>query len=113
MTAPAINLKAAALIVPTAFGFTARKVSRSRPSLPILAVTPDAGVQRQLNLFWGVHPLLGVRRSSTDEVIAEAIAAATAQGLVKAGDLVVITAGAAGSAPGATNLITVLRIPGP
>jgi pyruvate kinase len=107
----AINLNAAALIVPTIFGYTARQVSHFRPGLPIVAVTPDAGVQRQLNLFWGIHPLLGERRSATDEVIAAAIAAARAQGLVREGELVVITAGAAaGSAPGATNLITVRRV---
>lgn len=107
----AINLNAAALIVPTIFGYTARQVSHFRPGLPIVAVTPDAGVQRQLNLFWGVHPLLGARCTSTDDVIAAAIAAARAQGLVNEGDLVVITAGAAaGSTPGATNLITVRRV---
>ncbi len=107
----AISLDAAALIVPTVFGYTARQVSHFRPGLPIIAVTPDPGVQRQLNLFWGVHPLLGAQRTTTDEVIAEAVQTATAHGLVADGDLVVITAGATGgSTPGATNLITVRRI---
>jgi pyruvate kinase len=64
-------------------------------------------VQRQLCMYWGVYPLLAKRTASTDEMLAGAIAAAKAHGFIKPGDLVVMTAGAAGSLPGTTNLIKV------
>jgi pyruvate kinase len=104
-TARAIG--AAAIITPTASGYTARLMAQRRPCMPIVAVTPSSRVQRQLMLCWGVTPLLAPRTESTDEMIEHAVDAALARGLVRSGDTVVITAGAAGSAPGTTNLIRI------
>ena len=101
------DLNAAAIITPTASGYTARLVSRYRPRSPIVAVTPSPAVQRQLMLYWGLTPLLAPRTDNTDEMIAYAVQAAKEHGLVKAGDTVVITAGSAGSTPGTTNLIKI------
>ena len=101
------DLDAAAIITPTASGYTARMISRHRPHAPIVAVTPSPMVQRQLCLYWGVRPLLAKRTASTDEMLADAIAAAKEHGYVKPGDVVVMTAGSAGSLPGTTNLIKV------
>ncbi len=104
------NLNAAAIIAPTASGYTARQLSRARPGLPIVAITPSPLVRCQLNLYWGVFPLFSPRRNSTDEVVADAVQTALQHGLVREGDLVVITAGTAGSTPGTTNLIKVQLI---
>ncbi len=101
------DLDAAAIITPTASGYTARIIAKHRPHAPIVAVTPSPMVQRQLCLYWGVRPLLAKRTASTDEMLADAIGAAKAHGYVKSGDVVVMTAGAAGSLPGTTNLIKV------
>ncbi len=101
------DLNAAAIITPTASGYTARLMSRYRPRSPIVAVTPSPAVQRQLMLYWGLTPLLAPRTDNTDEMIAYAVQVAKGHGLVKAGDTVVITAGSAGSTPGTTNLIKV------
>jgi pyruvate kinase len=101
------ELDAAAIITPTVSGHTARMVSRYRPTVPIVAVTPSPMVQRQLCLYWGVYPLLAKRTSSTDEMLADAVAAARDAGLVEPGQVVVVTGGAAGSAPGTTDLIKV------
>jgi pyruvate kinase len=101
------DLSAAAIITPTASGYTAGLMSRYRPESPIVAVTPSLAVQRQLMLYWGVTPLLAPRTDNTDEMTAQAVEAAKARGLVKAGDTVVITAGSAGTAPGTTNLMKV------
>lgn len=101
------DLNAAAIITPTASGYTARLMSRYRPRSPIVAVTPSPVVQRQLVLYWGVTPLLAPRTDNTDEMIAQAVKAAHDHGLVSEGDTVVITAGAAGTTPGTTNLIKV------
>ena len=67
-------------------------------------------VQRQLMLYWGVTPLLAPRTDNTDQMIARAVEVAREYGLVKSGDKVVVTAGAAGSAPGTTNLIRILVV---
>jgi pyruvate kinase len=101
------DLNAAAIITPTVSGHTARMVSKHRPQAPIVAVTPSPMVQRQLCMHWGVYPLLSRRTASTDEMLSDAVNAAKAHGFVKPGELVVVTAGAAGSLPGTTNLIRV------
>jgi len=99
------DLDAAAIVTPTVSGYTARLMSRQRAPCPIVAVTPRAAVQRQLMLHWGVTPLLAPRTNNSDEMISDAVRAARDGGLIGPGDTVVITAGAAGSAPGTTNLI--------
>jgi len=101
------DLNAAAIIAPTVSGYTARTLSRFRPCCPIVAVTPSPTTQRQLMLYWGVYPLLSRRSDSTDDVVADAVQAAQEGGFVGEGDVVVVTAGAAGSAPGTTNLMKV------
>ncbi|MFO7743551.1 MAG: pyruvate kinase [Anaerolineae bacterium] len=99
------DLNAAALITPTVSGYTARIMSRYRPQACIVAVTPDPRVQRRLMIHWGVIPLLAPRADNSDEMIKHAVDAARAQDLVKEGDTLVITAGAARSQPGTTNLM--------
>lgn len=101
------DLQAAAIITSTETGYTARMVAKYRPSCPIVAVTPHAPVLRRLTLVWGVEPLLVGKISNTDEMIETAIEAALAAGLIKAGDLVVITAGVPVGVHGTTNLLKV------
>ena len=101
------DLTAAAIVTPTVSGHTARMVAKYRPDTPIIAVTPSPTVQRQLCLSWGVRPLLAKRTANSDVMLADAIEAAKEHGFVRPGDLVVLTAGAAGSPPGTTNLIKV------
>ena len=101
----AIHLDAAAIITPTVSGYTARQVSRYRPCVPIIAVTPNPMVRRQVNLLWGVISLLSPRTETIDGIMLDAVRNARDHGLVQRGDLVVITAGSAGSAPGTTDVI--------
>jgi len=60
-----------------------------------------------LALYWGGRPLLRERAESTDEIIAGAVRAAQEHGLIKQGDVVVVTAGAVGSGPGTTDIMKV------
>jgi len=85
-------------------------VSKYRPQAPILAVTPEPSTYRRLALSWGVHPLLVAPYKTTDEMLAQAVEGALLAGLVKHGDLVVITAGVPVGIPGFTNLIKVHRV---
>lgn len=101
------DLCARAIITATSTGHTALMVSMHRPEAPIVAVTPNVATQRRLTLIWGVRPLLAPRGKSTDELIVKAIDEARKAKLVRAGDVVVITAGVPAGVPGHTNLVKV------
>jgi pyruvate kinase len=105
------HLDIAAIIAITSSGYTARIVSRYRPRAPIIAITPDEHVQRQLNLYWGVMPLLAPRTENTDVMIENALQTVQDRDLVKERELVAITAGTAGSEPGTTNLLRIHVVP--
>ncbi|HBI56977.1 MAG TPA: pyruvate kinase, partial [Firmicutes bacterium] len=103
----AVRLGAAAILTSTQSGHTARMVSKYRPGMPIIAVTPSPAVLRKLLLTWGVAPILGRETDDTDEMIYEAITSALGKQLISNGDLVVITAGVPVGMPGTTNLLKV------
>src|SRR6202042_2334081 len=54
----ALEQDVAAIIACTQSGATARAISRFRPNMPIVAVTPSERTFRQLSMSWGVQPLL-------------------------------------------------------
>lgn len=101
------QLQAAAIMTLTKTGATARNVSKFRPSTPILAVTPHVDVARQLQLVWGVKPLLVLDLPSTGQTFQAAINVAQEKNLLAEGDLVVMTAGTLQGVPGSTDLIKV------
>ncbi len=101
------QLNAAAILPLTKTGSTARNVSKFRPSTPILAITSDVTVARQLQLVWGVNPLLIHDETSSSRTFSVAMASAQQQGLLSAGDLVVQTAGTLEGVSGSTDLIKV------
>lgn len=106
----AMDLRAAAIITVTLSGFTARAISRFKPKCPIIGCATSERVGRQLNLLWGVNPLPIKRESSTDELFADAVEQAKSAGCVKAGDVVVITAGVPLGIAGTTNMIHVVEV---
>jgi pyruvate kinase len=91
----------------TKTGATARNVSKFRPQTPILAVTPHVDVARQLQLVWGVKPLLVLDLPSTNQTFQSAINVAQENYFLKDGDLVVMTAGTLQGVAGSTDLIKV------
>ncbi len=101
------ELGAAAIITATQSGHTARMVSKYRPQAPIIAVTPNRRVASGLKLVWGVHPVLCPPTQTTDEMFGAAIQASVGEGLIREGDLVVITAGVPVGVSGTTNLLRV------
>ncbi|UQZ35925.1 pyruvate kinase [Paenibacillus sp. PK3_47] len=107
----ALDLNAKAIISSTVTGHTARVVSKYRPKSQIIAVTTQERTMRQLSLVWGVTPVFGPEASSTDELLETARTGGKNSGLVKAGDLVVITAGIPLGRSGSTNLVKVDTIP--
>ncbi|MED3962303.1 pyruvate kinase [Niallia taxi] len=103
----ALNLDVKAVITPTASGQTARMISKYRPEAPIVAVTYDAHILRQLALVWGVYPRLSTRSESTDEMLDVAIQESVNSSIVTHGDTVVITAGLPVGETGTTNIMKI------
>jgi pyruvate kinase len=100
-------IEAAAIIVPTVSGETAREVSRHRPRRPIVACTPSLDVQRQLMLDWAVVPLALDPTKDVETLWLRSIDAVQRAGIAGPGDRVVITSGTNVNRPGATNTILV------
>lgn len=106
----AMDLKAAAIITVTLSGFTADMIARYKPCCKIIGCTPDAKVCRQLNLLWGVNPILIKKEQTTDSLFEEAVFQSKKAGLIKAGDTVVITAGVPLGIAGKTDMIHVVEV---
>ncbi|MGB0562479.1 MAG: pyruvate kinase [Spirulinaceae cyanobacterium] len=101
------QLDAAAIMTLTKTGATARNVSKFRPRTPILAITPHVDVARQLQLVWGVKPLLVLDLPSTSQTFQAAINVAQEKRLLHDGDIVILTAGTLQGVAGSTDLIKV------
>lgn len=100
-------LRAPLIVCFTSSGFTARTVASYRPSVPILAVTPEPETFRQLALVWGVVPALVEHFPSYDAIVPVARQKLLDLGLAVPGDRVVVTAGVPFDVPGTTNLLKV------
>lgn len=101
------DLGAAAIITVTKSGATARMISKFRPACPILCCTTNPITQRQMNLSWGVVPLMAEEKDNMDELFDHAVDCSMKAGYLNNGDLVVITAGAPLGVSGTTNLLKV------
>ena len=106
----ATELGAKAIIASTVTGGTARWVASTRPSTPIIAPTPRLTTFRQLALVWGVVPLLVDEFADTEAMIVTVSEATEKRGLVKDGDLVIITAGVPLGGSGLTNTLKAHRV---
>ena len=104
------SLGAAALVAFTQSGSTAGRVSKYRPKMPILAITPDAVVGGRLMLRWGVYPFQTAGALSVDELLTTAAKLSKELGLAKPGDLIVITGGIPVGVAGSTNLLRVEKV---
>lgn len=104
------DLNARAIITVSLCGQTARLISKYRPLCPIICCTTSEIAQRQMNMSWGVKPLIIGEKHSTDELFSAAVEAAESNGLVQDGDIVTITAGVPIGVSGSTNMLKVAKI---
>ncbi len=104
------DLGASAIITVTKSGNTARTISKYRPDTLIISCTPNETVMRQLNLSWGVFPVLVEEKTNTDDLFDHAIDTAIEHNYLKKGDLAVITAGVPLGVVGQTNLLKVTKV---
>ncbi len=105
--ASAGELKARVIIAFTESGTTALRCSKARPAVPVIAASPNPEVLRRTALYSGVVPLLVSPGRDTDDMVANATAAALRSGFVREGDRVVIVAGVPVGRAGQTNLLKV------
>lgn len=104
----AMDLNAACITAVTNSGFTVKKVSKYRPSCPILALTPDERVARQLNLLWGCYPaILDKVLSNASDLFSAAADKSMETGFSSTGDIIVIVGGTPVGITGTTNTMKV------
>ncbi len=101
---------AAAIVVFTTTGSSARLVSRYRPPVSIYAVTPHDTTARQLAVNYGVTPILAPEVSNTDEMLGQMDRVMVEGGYLREGQLVVFLAGQPVGRPGTTNLMKLHRV---
>lgn len=101
------DLNSKAIVTVTMAGRTAKMVSRYRPACDIIACTMDEKVNRQLNLSWGVTPILIKEEQDTFELFDHAIQKVKELGYLEKGDITVITAGVPLGTSGTTNMLKV------
>ncbi|BCR07046.1 pyruvate kinase [Desulfuromonas versatilis] len=104
------NLGAAAILAFTQTGSTAALVAKYRPSVPVFAITPTLEVRRRMSLYAGVRSLRVDIQGDTEAQIRSVEQAVLDAGVLKKGEVVVITMGSPMSTPGTTNLMKVHRL---
>ena len=108
MVAQDINAKA--IVTVTMSGFTARRISKYKPTCPIVACSVSEPVACQMNLLYGVIPL-NIPQEDNEEMLFEAaVMAAKKAGVVEKGDKVVLTAGVPLGETGNTNMVRVFEV---
>ena len=101
------DLNAKAVITVTKSGRSARAISRYRPACPIIGCTMEEKVSRQINLSWGVYPIVIKEEKNVFDLFAHSIVGAKEHGYLESGDTVVITSGVPIGKSGTTNMMKV------
>ncbi|MFT5200821.1 MAG: pyruvate kinase [Candidatus Aldehydirespiratoraceae bacterium] len=91
-------------------GFTVRSIARFRPEAEILGFSVNEATVQQLTLSWGTTPMLIEPRDSNEDMVAEAIRHAKAEGHIRSGDSVAVLAGS-DSRSRSTNVLRIERVP--
>lgn len=101
------DLNASAIVTVTKSGRSARMVSRYRPACDIIGCTTSETVYHQLNLVWGVEPVLVEEKDRVFDLFDYALEQSKAKKLLDDGDIAVITSGVPLGVSGTTNMIKV------
>jgi len=104
------EIDAKAVVVPTRTGNSARMLSSYRPKSPIIAVTVKPIIQRQLNMSWGISPMISRFIGNQKELYENTMDLAVETKLVKEGDIVVLTGGIPTGSSGKTNMLKLHKI---
>ena len=107
----AMEEKAVAIVACTRSGMTARAISRFRPPMPIVAITPSDSTARQLRSSWGVQEIYVSPEQDIDELCDLAVTRLKRSGIAKAGDPIVIMAGSASGGAQITDTVRMIIVP--
>ena len=105
-----LTIGAQVLTAFTKSGDSARRMSRLRSPIPILALTPDTATYNQMALTWGVEPLLTPLVTTTDEMVKQVDTILIESKRVAVGELIMIVAGSPPGIPGSTNAMRVHKV---
>ncbi|CAG9274401.1 Pyruvate kinase [Paraburkholderia unamae] len=103
-------LDAVATVAYTSSGYSALRMARERPCVPIVGMTPHLAVARRLTLAWGVHPVVSEEAGDVAAVSELACETVRSAGIGVSGQTVVISAGMPFGAAGTTNLMRIAQI---
>lgn len=106
------TIDADAIICFTGTGSTARRVSRERPAVPMLVLTPKLDAARRMGLLWGAHAVNTRDIGSFEEMIAKGKRMALRHGAAVAGSKLIMLAGVPFGTPGSTNVLHVATVSG-
>ena len=105
-----LMLGAKVILTPTKSGYTSRMIAKQRPNARIIAVSESEKVRRRLLLTWGVETILLEDCSRMNSVIESSISILKEKDVLKAGDLIIVTAGLPMNVSGTTNTIRIEKI---
>jgi pyruvate kinase len=101
------TLDLAAVVCWTFSGATGLRVARERPSLPIVAISPNVSAGRKLSLAWGVHCVIAEDAHDQDDMVDRACRIAFKDGFARSGQRIIVVAGVPLGTPGATNMVRI------
>ncbi|APG63363.1 pyruvate kinase [Sphingorhabdus lutea] len=101
-----------AIVCFTSSGSTARRISRERPEVPILVLTPHIDTARRLGLLWGSLSVRTRDIGSFEEMVAKGKRMAMRHHYGQAGGRLIMLAGVPFGTPGSTNVLHVVRLTG-
>lgn len=105
-----LKVKAKAILVTTETGKTAINISRFRPNVPVIALTPNERVVKQLKIYWGILPILVQKFKSENDIIMTIEREAKKLDFLKSGDYYISVSGVIPGVPGGTNMIKLNRV---
>ena len=104
------HIDAVAVVAFSTSGATAVRLSRERPGLPIVMVTPNAEARFRMNILWGINSILTERYDSFDQALDGISTLMLENNMGKPGDQVIVVAGTPFGVVGTTNTIRVLNL---
>jgi len=106
----AVDIGAKAIVAYTNSGATARFISKYHPPVPVVAMTPNEKISRQLALSWGVAPMVVPSFDHTADMIAHAETTVKSAGLASPGDIIVVVAGVPLGTNASSNIMKLHRV---
>lgn len=107
----AMDENAVAIVACTRSGLTARAISRFRPPMPIVAITPNVATGRQLRSSWGIQEIFVTPISDIDGLCDYAVTQLKETGFAKSGDPIVVMAGSSSGGTAVTDTVRMIIVP--